>query len=623
MATFMQTFQGPAQWQEGRTGDPQRDLMLLQRISCTDPEAFWASVLRQMRVKFVTPPTRMLQTASNPDDIRWLPGARLNVAESALCVRDPDVPAMIWASEEAPDVLHTLSLGELRREAMRFAAALRAAGFSPGQAIAIAMPMTVDAVVAYFGIVLAGCAAVSIADSFSASEMASRLRIANTAAIVTQDVIARGSKVHPLYARAVEAEAARAIVIPAQPSRGMQVKLRQGDISWEDFIGNVPCDASVEPHIADAYDVTNILFSSGTTGEPKAIPWTHVTPIRCGIDAWAQQDVRRGDVVAWPTNLGWMMGPWLLYAALLNGATVALFQGSPLGRPFGIFVDKARVTMLGLVPSIARAWRASNCMQGLQWAALRCFSSTGEASAPDDYHWLMALAGYKPVIEMCGGTEIGGGFIAGSMLQPQSPATFSMPTLGSSFALLTADGEQSLHASGRAVVGEFAIIPPLLGSSQRLLNRDHYSVYYKGMDKLAGTQTPLRRHGDEFERLPKGYYRALGRVDDTMNLGGIKVSSVELERACAEGVPAVQEVAAVGVPSPGGGPEQLVLFVVPRGQPGSSAEMKALCQDAIRSRLNPLFKVEKVVWRDSLPRTASNKVMRRLLRDEVRGHARL
>ena len=61
-------------------------------------------------------------------------------------------------------------------------------------------------------------------------------------------------------------------------------------------------------------------------GEPKAIPWTHVTPIRCGIDAWAQQDVRRGDVVAWPTNLGWMMGPWLLYAALLNGATIALFQ---------------------------------------------------------------------------------------------------------------------------------------------------------------------------------------------------------------------------------------------------------------------------------------------------------
>ena len=70
--------------------------------------------------------------------------------------------------------------------------------------------------------------------------------------------------------------------------------------------------------------------------------------------------------------------------------------------------------------------------QGLQWAALRCFSSTGEASAPDDYHWLMALAGYKPVIEMCGGTEIGGGFIAGSMLQPQSPSTFSMPSLGES-----------------------------------------------------------------------------------------------------------------------------------------------------------------------------------------------
>lgn len=71
---------------------------------------------------------------------------------------------------------------------------------------------------------------------------------------------------------------------------------------------------------------------AGAAGEPKAIPWTHVTPMRCGVDAWAQQDVRRGDVVAWPTNLGWMMGPWLLYAALLNGAAVALFQARTLSR---------------------------------------------------------------------------------------------------------------------------------------------------------------------------------------------------------------------------------------------------------------------------------------------------
>ena len=88
-----------------------------------------------------------------------------------------------------------------------------------------------------------------------------------------------------------------------------------------------------------------------------------MTPIRCGANAWAHQDVRNRDVVCWPTSLGWMMGPWLVFAALLNGAAIALFNGAPLARPFGEFVDAARVTMLGVVPSIVRAWRGSDCMQ--------------------------------------------------------------------------------------------------------------------------------------------------------------------------------------------------------------------------------------------------------------------
>lgn len=100
-----------------------------------------------------------------------------------------------------------------------------------------------------------------------------------------------------------------------------------------------------------------------STGKPKAILWTHTTPIRSAADAFFHQDVRKGDTVAWPTNLGWMMGPWLVFAALLNGATLALFQGSPLGRDFGVFIEAAGVSMLGLVPSIAKAWRASDCMK--------------------------------------------------------------------------------------------------------------------------------------------------------------------------------------------------------------------------------------------------------------------
>ena len=114
---------------------------------------------------------------------------------------------------------------------------------------------------------------------------------------------------------------------------------------------------------------TSVLTTPAVTrsrceaGQPKAIPWTHTTPIRSAANAFFHQDVREGDTVAWPTNLGWMMGPWLVFAALLNGATIALFQGSPLGRDFGVFIQSAGVSMLGLVPSIAKTWRASDCMK--------------------------------------------------------------------------------------------------------------------------------------------------------------------------------------------------------------------------------------------------------------------
>ncbi|KAK9811852.1 hypothetical protein WJX72_011194 [[Myrmecia] bisecta] len=621
LAGFLRIFDGGRDWLAECTGDPAQDFPLLQRLSHEQPEVFWPPVLKQLRIRFQEQPDRILEEGRTPDTCRWLPGARLNIAASALMARDPDAPAVVWAEEGRPALLHTLSLGQLSRRCLRLAAALRTSGCKPGDAVAIAMPMTVSAVIIYFGIILCGCAVVSIADSFSAAEISTRLQISRAVALFTQDVVVRGNKTLPLFTRIKEAGAPAAIVVPASETKGLQVALRPGDLAWMQFLDLADDTVPFTIHITDAGDTTNILFSSGTTGEPKAIPWSHVTPLRCAVDAWAHQDVRRGDVVCWPTNLGWMMGPWLLYAALLNGAAIALYQGSPLGRDFGQFVAAARVTMLGLVPSIAKAWRSSNCMQGLDWACVRCFSSSGEASAAEDYHWLMARAGYKPVIEYCGGTEIGGGFLSGTLLQPQAPSHFSTATLGSQLVILGEEGRQSPHGSSEALTGELALVPPLLGSSQRLLNRDHFAAYYQGMPKVAGGNLPLRRHGDEVERLPGGFYVAHGRCDDTMNLGGIKVSSVELERACMDALPEVLEAAAVGLPAAGGGPERLALILVLRASGSGAADVagyKSRCQQAISSKINPLFKVEQVLIKELLPRTASNKVMRRVLRDQLR-----
>jgi len=303
-----------------------------------------------------------------------------------------------------------------------------------------------------------------------------------------------------------------------------------------------------------------------------------------------------------------MMGPWLNYASLLNRATMALYGDAPTTRGFGAFVARARVNVLGLVPSIVKAWRSDDRMLGLDLSAIKCFGSTGEASNATDYLYLMMLAGYRPVIEYCGGTEIGGGYITGTLVQPASPATFSTPALGSDFVLLDEQGQPTDN-------GELYLIPPTLGYSQSLLNREHHEVYYAGTPAGPGG-TPLRRHGDQIQRLGAGYYRALGRVDDTMNLGGIKVSSAEIERVL-DAVPGVQRTAAIAVNPPGGGPSELVVFVVPAEPSTDAAALSPALQQALKSRLNPLFRISAVKLVATLPVTASNKIMRRELRAQV------
>jgi acetyl-CoA synthetase len=344
-----------------------------------------------------------------------------------------------------------------------------------------------------------------------------------------------------------------------------------------------------------------------------------MTPVKSAADGFLHHDIKPGDAVAWPTNLGWMMGPWLIYASLINKASIALYYGVPTGRQFGQFVQDTGLAVLGLVPSLVRAWRTTDCMSGFDWSSLKLFSSTGECSSTDDMLFLMSLAGYRPVIEYCGGTEIGGGYITGTVVQPSAPATFSTPALGLDFVILDENGAETDN-------GEVFLAPPSIGLSQNLLNRDHHEEYFADAPppppRLSGLRTEndqdyevkLRRHGDQAERLGGDYFRIHGRADDTMNLGGIKVSSAEIERTLNR-IDDILETAAIGVPAPGGGPARLVVYTVLNpGSSISSDDLRKKMQTAIKQDLNPLFKVYKAVLVDSLPRTASNKVMRRILR---------
>jgi acetyl-CoA synthetase len=568
----------------------------LHEWSITDREAFWQTTVDRLKIAFRSEPSSVVDLADGAESPHWLPDAGFNIFES--CFQAPESSAAIVTTSPGGG-LRTISVAELRAEAMQIAGSLRAAGFATGDAIAIVMPMVPESISIYLGIIAAGCVAVSIADSFAPPEIQTRLEISNAKGIFCMASYERSGRTLDLYSRVKEANSPTAIVIG-------DVDLRDGDMSFAGFMA--AGDRLAEPVISPAATHVNILFSSGTTGTPKAIPWNQTVPIKCAADGMWHHDIREGDVVVWPTNIGWMMGPWLIFASLINRATIGLYHDVPMGAGFGQFVQDAQVTMLGVVPTIVRAWRASGCMEQFDWNSVRCFSSTGEASNPDDMFYLSWLANYRPVIEYCGGTEIGGGYVTSVVVEPNIPAVFNTPAAGSEFLLL--DEEHEI-----AEEGEVFLVPPTIGLSSRLVNRDHHATYYADVPNVDGYQQ-LRRHGDHFRRLAGSVYVAGGRVDDTMNLGGIKISSAEIERVL-NAVDGVKETAAVAV-NLDAGPTSLVVFVVLTGDEGAVSESLTQAMNvAIKSNLNPLFKISQLVLADSLPRTASGKVMRRKLRDRL------
>ncbi|GAU41642.1 hypothetical protein TSUD_81280 [Trifolium subterraneum] len=559
-------------------------------------KVYWSLVLKELSISFVQPPNCILDTSSDPSKHggTWLPGSVLNIADcclqpSSFPNKQDDSVAIVWRDEGFDDSeVNHITLKQLRQQVMLVANAIDA-NFSKGDAIAIDMQMTVNAVIIYLAIVLAGCVVVSIADSFAPKEIATRLRVSNAKGIFTQDFISRGGKKFPLYSKVIEAAACKVIVLPVI-GNDVGVQLREHDISWNSFLSSGKQHRShhYSPFYQSIDSVTNILFSSGTTGDPKAIPWTQLSPIRSAADGWASIDIQPGDVYCWPTNLGWVMGPTLIYSCFLSGATIALYHGSPLGHGFGKFVQDAGVTMLGTVPSLVKAWKSTKCMEGLDWTKIKTFCSTGETSNVDDDLWLSSKSYYKPIIECCGGTELASCYIMGSLLQPQAFGAFSTPSMTAGLVILDENGVA--YPDDVPCVGEVGLFPVYMGATDRLLNADHEEVYFKGMPLYNGKI--LRRHGDIIKRTVGGHLVVQGRADDTMNLGGIKTSSVEIERVCDRADECISETAAISVSPANRGPEQLVIFVVLKNGYNSDAEtLKKKFSKAIQTNLNPLFKI--------------------------------
>jgi acetyl-CoA synthetase len=591
----------------------------LMARSTADIAWFTDAVLEYLDIRFRVPYTRVVDLSDGIQWPRWCVGGRLNIVDNcvdkwAAGPATRDRPALVWEGEEG--VTRTLTYGELAAEVNRCANALRALGLGKGDAVGLYMPMTPEIGIALLAIAKIGGVILPLFSGYGAGAIVSRLADAGAKALFTADGAYRRGRVVAMKPVADEAAAqvptlAHQIVLRRA---GNDVVMQPGrDHWWHELIAAHPDTAEAEDTAAE--DRLMIIYTSGTTGRPKGAVHTHCGfPVKAAQDMAFGTDVHPGDVIYWITDMGWMMGPWLVFGATLLGATFCLYDGAPdypgVDRLWAL-AARHRVTHLGVSPTLIRALvpHGEEPVHRHDLSAVRFFASTGEPWNPDPWLWLFNVVGEgkRPIINYSGGTEISGGIVMGNPLLPLKPAAFAAPCPG-----MAADVVDAAGHSVREQVGELVIRAPWIG-----MTRGFWGDRQRYLDTYWSQFENVWVHGDWAAVDEDGMWYILGRSDDTIKIAGKRLGPAEVESVLVSH-PAVGEAAAVGVPDPVKG-SALVCFCVLAPGYELSGELAAELQARVAAELGKPLRPQAVVFVSDLPKTRNAKVMRRIIRSAYLG----
>jgi len=584
-----------------------------------DVGRFWDAALEDLGVEFYEPYTRVLDASAGIERPRWCVGGRMNVVHNLLdkwqgtevAGRD----AVRYESEEGE--VRTLTYRELFAEVSTCAAGLRALGLGKGDAVGLYMPMTPELVVAFLAVIKIGGIVLPLFSGYGAEAVATRLEDAEAKALFVSDGLMRRGRAVPMKTVADAALAACPSVrhVFVHDRCGLEVAMQAGrDVSWGDLMahGSEAAEALRQTERTSAEDPLMIIYTSGTTGTPKGAVHTHCGfPVKAAQDMRHPMDLKPGEVMWWMSDMGWMMGPWLVFGTLMNGATMVLFDGAPdypdAGRTWAI-CTRFSVTHLGLSPTLVRALMPHGTMPfaGRDLSSLRAAGSTGSPWDPESWRWLFrnVLNEEKPILNYSGGTEVSGGIVCANFVQPLKPCGFSGPVVG-----MDADVVDEAGAPVRGAVGELVVRQPWIGMTRGFW-RDEGDRRYR--ETYWAKHPGLWVHGDFAAIDRDGVWYILGRSDDTIKVAGKRLGPAEVE-AVLNADPRVVESAAVGVPHDVKG-EEVVAFVVLGEEVEASEALRAELVDRLVEALGKALKPRAVYFVDALPKTRNAKVMRRVIR---------
>jgi acetyl-CoA synthetase len=591
----------------------------LIRRSTADVEWFWDAVVRDLGLEFFEPYERVLDTSRGIEWATWFGGGSVNLAHNCVdrwAERTPAAAAVVWEGEEGDT--RTLTYGELRERADALANGLRALGVDEGDAVGIFLPMCPEAVVAVMACSKLGAVWLPIFSGFGADAVATRLADAGASLLVTADGFPRRGRTVAMKEVADEAVAlapsVRHVVVVSRLGRGDAPVDPTRDVDWTELLERHA--GRFETRRLDPEHPLFVAYTSGTTGRPKGAVHVHGGfLVKIAEEVAYQVDVRRGDLLFWFADLGWIMGPWEVVGATALGATVFLYDGAP-NHPgpdrLWSLVERHRVTHLGVSPTLVRALipAGEDAVRAHDLSSLRILASTGEPWNPEPYRWFFEEVGGSrlPIINLSGGTEVGACFLSPHPISPLKPCSLRGPALGMDVAVYRSDGTEA--APGE--VGELVCRKPwpamtrgLRGDPERYLD-----TYWR---RFPGVWT----HGDWASVDEDGFWFLHGRSDDTLNVAGKRLGPAEVESILTLDV-RLAESAAVGIPDEVKG-EAIWCFVVPRPEVEPSDELAEELRELVARHLGKAFRPSRVVFVPELPRTRSAKILRRAIRAAVTG----
>ncbi len=564
------------------------DLRTLYDRADNDPEWFWRAVIDDIGISFKSPFTKLKDDSKGIPYTKWFVGGKVNITYN--CVekfKESGAVAIKFESEDGEK--RYLSFRELDLATGKLAGSLRDLGIKKGDRIGIYMPSNSDGVISLYSILRLGAVAVPVFSGYGIEAVQSRMKDAGAKFLFSQERYNRKGK--KISTKSILDELSDVELILANG------KLN-GSLDFNELIKNGNYVNSVA---TDSEDPAIMLYTSGTTGKPKGTVHVHGgTLVNIAKEVKYYMDLGPGDTLFWISDLGWMMGPWSIIGANVNGGSIFEYDGAvdyPDSHRLWDILKNHNVTLLGLSPTLVRALRAKKISGRLP--NVRVFGSTGEPW--DEESWMYLFnelgGGEVPIANISGGTDIIGCFLASTPAIPLKPKCLYRG-LGMNVSVFDENGNDVYDTVGN------------------LVSKAHCPSMTRGIwhqdEKYIGTYWSMFANiwvqGDWAYMDRDGYFYLYGRSDDVIKVAGKRVGPNELEDI-AMTVDGVTEVAVISIPDQAKGEAICVFFTGENKDSVISAISKKIEKDMGKSFL-PRF----VIWLPALPKTKNGKIMRRLVK---------